>query len=79
MSMQSVWQTYQSMTRDRSVAQQRVTRGTVRRILSYARPYQVIIIIFLITLVGASLLSVAQPLLFRRIVDDGISVGNASL
>jgi ATP-binding cassette subfamily B protein len=79
MSMQSVWQTYQSMTRDRSVAQQRVTRGTVRRILSYAKPYQVIIIIFLITLVGASLLSVAQPLLFRRIVDDGISVGNASL
>lgn len=79
MSMQTVWQTYQSMTRDRSVAKQRITRGTVRRILGYARPYQVIIGIFLVTLVGASLLSVAQPLLFRRIVDDGISVGNASL
>lgn len=77
--MQTVWQTYQSMTRDRSVAKQRITRGTVRRILGYARPYQVIIGIFLVTLVGASLLSVAQPLLFRRIVDDGISVGNASL
>lgn len=77
--MQTVWQTYQSMTRDRSVAKQRVSRSTVRRIFGYARPYKVIIAIFLVTLVGASLLSVAQPLLFRRIVDDGISVGNASL
>jgi ATP-binding cassette, subfamily B, bacterial len=78
-SMQNVWLTYQSMTRDRSVAKQRVTRSTVRRIFGYARPYKLIIAIFLTTLVVASLLSVAQPLLFRRIVDDGISVGNASL
>ena len=79
MSMSTVWQTYQSMTRDRSVAGQRVSRGTVRRILGYARPYRLIIVIFLGTLVVTSLLSVAQPLLFKRIVDDGISVGNASL
>lgn len=77
--MQTVWQTYQSMTRDRSVTNRKVARSTVRRIFRYARPYRVIIAIFLITLVGTSLLSVAQPLLFRRIVDDGISVGNASL
>ena len=77
--MSTVWQTYQSMTRDRSVAGQRVSRGTVRRILGYARPYRLIIVIFLGTLVVTSLLSVAQPLLFKRIVDDGISVGNASL
>lgn len=79
MSMQTVWQTYQSMTRDRSVANKKVARATVRRILGYAKPYRVIIMVFLATLVGTSLLSVAQPLLFRRIVDDGISVGNASL
>lgn len=77
--MQSVWQTYQSMTRDRSVADKRVSRSTVKRILGYAGPYRVIIGIFLVTLVIAALLSVAQPLLFRRIVDDGISVGNSSL
>lgn len=79
MSMHTVWQTYQSMTRDRSVANKNLSRATVRRILRYAGPYRVIIAIFLITLVIGSLLSVAQPLLFRRIVDDGISVGNASL
>jgi len=77
--MQTVWQTYQSMTRDRSVQSKKVSRSTVRRILGYARPYRVIVAIFLLTLVVTSLLSVAQPLLFRRIVDDGISVGNASL
>ena len=77
--MQTAWQMYQSMTRDRSVADQRITPGTVKRILGYARPYRVIIGIFLATLIGTSLLSVAQPLLFRRIVDDGISAGNASL
>jgi ABC-type multidrug transport system, ATPase and permease components len=79
MSMQTVWQTYQSMTRDRSVQNKKVSRSTVRRILAYARPYRAIVAIFLLTLVVTSLLSVAQPLLFRRIVDDGISVGNASL
>ena len=77
--MQTAWQMYQSMTRDRSVTDQRIAPGTVRRIMRYARPYRVIIGIFLATLVGTSLLSVAQPLLFRRIVDDGISAGNASL
>ncbi|MBR23993.1 MAG: ABC transporter [Rubrivirga sp.] len=77
--MSTVWQTYQSMTRDRSVTGQKVARGTVRRILGYARPYRPLIALFLGTLVVTSLLSVAQPLLFRRIVDDGISVGNASL
>ena len=79
MSMSTVWQTYQSMTRDRSVAGQKVARGTVRRISGYARQYRLIIALFLGTLIVTSLLSVAQPLLFKRIVDDGISVGNASL
>ncbi|MCH9796222.1 MAG: ABC transporter ATP-binding protein/permease [Actinomycetia bacterium] len=77
--MSTVWQTYQSMTRDRSVTGTKVARGTIRRILGYARPYRPLIVLFLGTLVVTSLLSVAQPLLFRRIVDDGISVGNASL
>ncbi len=58
---------------------ERVTRTLVARILTYARPYRTIIGFFLITLVAGALLSVAQPLLFRRIVDDGISVSDASV
>lgn len=58
---------------------ERVTRTLVARILTYAAPYRAIIGFFLVTLVAGALLSVAQPLLFRRIVDDGISVNDASV
>ncbi|MCU0300958.1 MAG: ABC transporter ATP-binding protein/permease [Candidatus Nanopelagicales bacterium] len=70
------WQTYRSFTRDRSVAQQRISRDTVRRILRFAQPYRRLIVWFLLTLVVGSLLVVAQPLLFRRIVDQGITPGD---
>ena len=79
MSMENAWQMYRSLTRDSSVKDKKISRALVRRILTYARPYKIVITFFLITLVFASLLSVAQPLLFRRIVDDGITPGNASL
>jgi ATP-binding cassette subfamily B protein len=70
------WQTYRSMTRDRSVSSEKVNRALVRRILGYARKYRTLIIFFLITLVFVSLLSVAQPLMIPRLVDDGIQQGN---
>lgn len=70
---------YRSLTRDASVKDNKISRETVKRILGYAKPYKVLITFFLITLVFASLLSVAQPLLFRRIIDQGITPGNASL
>lgn len=79
MSMDNAWQMYRSLTRDSSVKNKRVSRELVLRILTYARPYKLIISLFLITLVIASLLSVAQPLLFRRIVDQGITLGDASI
>ena len=76
MSM-DVWMAYRSMTRDRSVKGTKVGWELVRRILGYARPYRAYVWMFLITLVFASLLSVAQPLLFRRIIDQGITVQDA--
>ena len=79
MSGEHAWLAYRAMTRDRSVADRKVGRAVMRRILGYARPYRSLVIVFLITLVFASLLSVAQPLLFRRIVDQGISKGDARL
>lgn len=71
--------TYRAMTRDRSVAEHRIDRALIRRILGYAGRYRGIIVMFLITLVLVSLLSVAQPLLVPRLVDDGISQGNAQV
>lgn len=68
-----------SFSRDSRVAKQRVSRATVRRIISYARPWRRQVIAFLALLVVTSLLTVAQPLLFRRIVDDGIAVGDSAV
>ena len=79
MSMENVWITYRSMTRDRSIRAKTVNRKLIRRILSYGHPYRLFITLFLLTLVLTSLLSVAQPLLFRRIIDQGISVGDSRL
>lgn len=79
MSMENAWHAYRSLTRDASVKQSAVSRALVRRILGYARPYRALVAMFLITLVLTSLLSVAQPLLFRRIVDKGITVGDAKV
>ena len=68
---------YRSLTRDRSVAGRKVNRALVRRILGYAAAYRGLIIVFLITLVLVSLLSVAQPLLIPRLVDQGINEQDA--
>jgi ATP-binding cassette, subfamily B, bacterial len=74
-----VWMTYRSLTRDRSAGQSRLAEGTVRRVAGYARPYLRQISVFLVIVVVSAFLVVAAPLLFRRIVDDGILAGNAAL
>lgn len=71
--------TLRSYTRDSSVTQEKISPGTWRRILTYARPYRGIIAIFLVLLVIDAGLSVAQPLLFRRIIDDGVTPGNTQV
>lgn len=78
MSGVNPWAIYQSMTRDPAQAKT-VGGAVVRRIFIYARPYRRQVIAFLITLLIASLLTVAQPLVFRQIIDNGISQGNGTL
>jgi ATP-binding cassette subfamily B protein len=75
-SIDNSWHAYRSLTRDRSVSSKKVNRALVRRIIGYARNYRSLIVYFLITLVLVSLLSVAQPLMIPRLVDDGINQGN---
>lgn len=66
-----------SFSRDETVVEHKLAPGTLRRILGYAGNFKGLIAGFLVLLVVDSLLVVAQPLLFRRIVDDGITPGNA--
>ena len=68
-----------SFSRDDSVTEHKLAPGTVRRIFGYAGNYRGLIAGFLVLLVVDSLLVIAQPLLFRRIVDDGITPGDAAV
>ena len=79
MSGPGMWMTYRSLTRDRSAGHTRLAPGTVRRVGSYARPYAGMIAVFLVLVVISAQLVVAAPLLFQRIVDDGILAGDAGL
>ena len=66
------WQALHSLTRDASVKERRLTPGTTRRVLGYARPYKVAIAWFLGLVVVESVLVVATPLLLKSLIDDGI-------
>ena len=64
--------TFRSMTADPSVKNQKLKPGTVKRIVSYAKPYKTYITIFLITVVIEAFLIVTSPLLLRELIDKGV-------
>jgi ATP-binding cassette subfamily B protein len=69
---QAQWHAMRSFTRDKSVTHQRLSRGIVRRIASYARPYRLDLAIFLTLTALSAVIAVAVPLLLQTIIDDGI-------
>ena len=77
MGMHGNWMMYRSLTSDRSVKNQRLADGTVGRVIGYARKYRRVITVYLAVLVMSAVMVVAQPLLFRYIVDHGIQVKNS--
>lgn len=60
------------MMADPSVKNQKLKPGTIRRIASFAKPYQGQIIFFLITVVIDAVLVIATPLIFRQLIDKGV-------
>jgi ATP-binding cassette subfamily B protein len=66
------WHAYRSFSRDRSVTQQRLNPGIVRRIAGYARPYRWTLALFLACTCVTAVITVAVPLLLRTIIDRGI-------
>ncbi len=64
---------------DRTQPKAKLPKGTVRRVAAFARPWHRILVLFIgLTIVGA-LLSVANPLLYREIIDRGILRGDTRL
>lgn len=79
MSAHQAWVAMHSYSRDPKVAERRLAPGTWRRILGYARPYRRLIAGFLALVVLDAVLVVLTPLLFKRIVDDGVTPGNRAV
>ena len=62
-----------------AIADARIGRRTIRRVLSFARPFRGAIIGFVIVIVLQSILGLAPPLLFRQIIDKAIPESNRGL
>ena len=56
-----------------------VDRAVLRRALTFARPYRALIAVFIAIVVVQSLLALVPPILFGRIIDDGIVDGDTGL
>jgi ATP-binding cassette subfamily B protein len=61
-----------SFRQDPTVTHQKLKPGTVRRILTYAKPYRLWLTLFLTVTILDALITVVNPLLLRAIIDKGI-------
>ncbi len=61
-----------SLRQDQKVTQHKLPKGTVRRIMGFARPYKVVLALFLVLIVIDALVGAANPLVYRAIIDQGI-------
>jgi ATP-binding cassette, subfamily B, bacterial len=64
---------------DPEVAQHRLTKGVLPRILRFAKPYRVLITVFIVLVIISSALAVTPPLLFKQIIDEGVLKGDRRL
>lgn len=64
---------------DRSVVGHRLGRETLRRILGFARPYRTQLLVFGLLIALSAAAGAVTPLLFRALIDDGISRGRTDV
>ena len=75
----SSWHAMRSFYRDSEVTRQRVKPGTIRRIMTYARPYRWELVLFLGMNALAAVAVVAVPLLLKTLIDQGILARNTGV
>ena len=68
-----------SLRRDASVVNQKVKPGTAKRMLRFAAPYTGLLALFLFVVLVDAAVGIANPLIYRSIINNGILKGNASL
>jgi ATP-binding cassette, subfamily B, bacterial len=73
MAMNTNWHIAASFRRDSSIKDKKLPPGTVRRIVRFAAPYKRQLVWFLILIVIDAVIGVANPLIFKAIIDRGIA------
>ncbi|HXC19523.1 MAG TPA: ABC transporter ATP-binding protein [Acidimicrobiales bacterium] len=75
-----------SMRQNRDILEHQIKKGTLPRMLTYARKYRTLLVIFLVAVVLDAVVSSVTPLLFRAIIDiaikhkrEALAIGLASL
>ena len=68
-----------SFGRDASVVKQTVRPGTAKRMLRFAVPYAWFLGLFLFVVILDAAVSIANPLIYRDIINNGILKGNGHL
>jgi ATP-binding cassette subfamily B protein len=66
-----------SFRRDPEVTQKKLAKGTVRRIFRFAAPYKKWLITFLVIILVDAVVGVVNPLILKKIIDDGVAPGKA--
>jgi ATP-binding cassette subfamily B protein len=63
------WTVMRSYRRDNSVTEQKLPKGTLGRIVGFARPYRVDLTVFLLTVTASAVIGVVTPVLAGRVVN----------
>lgn len=66
-------------TRHEQPLRKRVKAGTAKRTLRFAAPYVKLLALFLLVVFADASVGVVNPLIYRRIINDGILAGNSTL
>jgi ATP-binding cassette, subfamily B, bacterial len=74
--MMGAWRSFRKNT---SVLKQKVKPGTAKRALLFAVPYAVLLTLFLFVVIIEAAISIANPLIYREIINKGILNGNSAL
>jgi len=61
------------------VADRKIKRGTVRRTLAFAAPHSDWLVLYMTVVVVSAIIGIANPLIYRAIIDNGITPGNTSV
>jgi ATP-binding cassette subfamily B protein len=68
-----------SMRTDRNILEHRIKKGTLPRILTYAKHYRALLVVFLTAVILDAVVTSVSPLLFRGILDNAIPEKSKSL